>query len=103
MNKSYPVQDRRLTNIATFTAFRRHCLSSRMPKRWVDNNQEKPVCIGLYFIKHKDFLGDIDIAEYHINTKGKGFWLCAGSPISWAEIETYDYMLEDGTPLYEDQ
>jgi hypothetical protein len=44
-----------------------------MPKRWVNNDDEKPLCTGLYFIKHKDFLGDVDIAEYHINKKGKAF------------------------------
>ncbi len=102
MNK-YPVLDRRLTNIATFSSFRRQCLASKMPKHWVDNDDKQPICTGLYFIKHKDFLGDIDIAEYHINTKGKAFWCTGGKPTHWAEIETYEYMLEDGTPLYEDQ
>jgi hypothetical protein len=51
-----------------------------MPKRWVNNDDEKPLCTGLYFIKHKDFLGDVDIAEYHINKKGKAFWCTAGNP-----------------------
>ena len=101
--KTYPVLNRKLTNIATFSRFRRQCLNSKMPKRWVDNDEEQPICTGLYFIKHKDFLGDIDIAEYHINTKGKAFWCTPGQPTHWAEIETYEYMLEDGTPLYEDQ
>jgi hypothetical protein len=100
---NYPVQDRRLTNIATFSSFRQHCLSSNLKKRWVKNDEEEPICTGLYYIKHKDFLGDVDIAEYHINTKGKAFWCTAGKPTHWAEIETYEYMLEDGTPLYEDQ
>jgi len=99
----YPVLNRKLTNIATFSSFRRQCLTARMPKNWVDNDKEQPICTGLYFIKHKDFLGDIDIAEYHINTKGKTFWCTPGKPTHWAEIETYEYMLEDGTPLYEDQ
>jgi len=99
----YPVMNRKLTNIATFHRFRTQCLNSKMPKRWVDNDDEEPLCTGLYFIKHKDFLGDVDIAEYHINKKGKAFWCTAGNPTHWAEIETYEYMLEDGTPLYEDQ
>jgi len=99
----YPVQNRKLTNIATFHRFRTQCLNSKMPKQWVNNDTEVPVCTGLYFIKHKDFLGDVDIAEYHINSKGKSFWCTAGNPTHWAEIETYEYMLEDGTPLYEDQ
>jgi len=99
----YPVLDRKLTNMATFTKFRRQCLGSTIPKRWVDNNEQEPECTGLYFIKHKDFLGDVDIAEYHINSKGKTFWCTAGNPTHWAEIETYEYMLEAGTPLYEDQ
>jgi hypothetical protein len=99
----YPVMDRKLTNIATFSGFRRQCLTANMSKHWVDNDNEQPVCTGLYFIKHKDFLGDIDIAEYHINSKGKSFWCTGGNPTHWAEIETYEYMLEDGTPLYEDQ
>jgi len=99
----YPVQNRKLTNIATFHRFRTQCLNSKMPKQWVNNDTEVPVCTGLYFIKHKDFLGDVDIAEYHINSKGKSFWCTSGNPTHWAEIETYEYMLEDGTPLYEDQ
>jgi len=102
MNK-YPVLSRKLTNIDTFQKFRRHCLSSTMKKNWIDNDDESPICTGLYFIKHKDFLGDVDIAEYHINSKGKTFWCTGGAPTHWAEIETYEYMLEDGTPLYEDQ
>ena len=99
----YPVHDRKLTNMASFTRFRRQCLSSKMPKNWIDNNVEEPKCTGLYFIKHKDFLGDIDIAEFHVNQKGKSFWLTGGKPTHWSEIETYEYMLADGKPLYEDQ
>jgi len=101
--KSWSVMDRRLTNIATFSKFRKQCLSSRMQKRWIDSTEEQPNCTGLYFIKHKNFLGDVDIAEYHINSKGATFWCTSGDPSHWSEIETYEYILEDGTPLYEDQ
>lgn len=99
----YPVLNRKLTNIATFSSFRRQCLTSKMTKNWVDNDNEQPICTGLYFIKHKDFLGEVDIAEYHINKKGKTFWCTPGKPTHWSEIETYEYLLKDGTPLYQEQ
>ncbi len=95
--------DKRLTNTASFTSFRKQCLNSRMIKNWVSNADEKPECTGLYFIKHKDFLGEIDIAQFYINSKGKSYWLTAGEPTAWSEIETYDYILEDGQPLHQEE
>ena len=51
---------------------------------------------------HADSPGEFDIAEFFINSKGKRFWMTAKPPTKWAEIETYEYINEDGTPVYDD-
>lgn len=99
---SYKIHDQRRTSPKQWELFRRHCLKSKMKKYWVSTEEGNPGFSGLFFIKHKDFVGDIDIAEFFINSKGKKFWLTPGDPTHWAEIETYDYTWEDGTPVYND-
>lgn len=95
----YKVLDRRLTDPKMFSKFRAQCLRSRMHKDWV--TEGNPEFAGLFFIKHKDFVGDVDIAEYHINKKGVGFWLTTDGITAWSEIETYDYVDQEGNPIYE--
>jgi len=95
----YKILDRRLTDPKKWTAYRKHCLTTNMHKHWI--TEGNPEFAGLFFIKHKDFLGEIDIAEYHINKKGKGFWLTPGDPSAWSEIETYDYTDQEGNPIYQ--
>ena len=51
---------------------------------------------------HEDSPGEFDIAEFFINSRGKRFWMTSKPPKKWAEIETYDYINEDGTPVYDD-
>jgi hypothetical protein len=91
MSETPEILDRRRTHDVTFSNFRSKCLKMRDQKDWVDVNDRNPSVAGLYFIKHKDFLADIDITEYTINKKGKGYWCCMGQPTHWAKIETYDY------------
>jgi len=94
--------DQRRTNPKQWEMFRRQCLKTKMPKTWVKTEESNPDFSGLFFIKHEDFVGDIDIAEFFINSKGKRFWMTPGDPTHWAEIETYDYTFEDGTPVYDE-
>ncbi len=95
--------DQRSTNIKSFTRFRNHCLTAKLTKNWVKTEDKNPDFAGMFFIKHEDFLADVDITEFYINKKGEGHWLCAGTPTAWAEIETYDYKWPDGTPVYDDE
>lgn len=90
--KEYALHDRRRTHAVAFSNFRRECLNSKMEKHWVKVDECNPEYSGLYFIKHPDFVGDIDVAEFFINSKGNRFWLTAGDPTHWAAIDTYDYI-----------
>ncbi len=101
--KTYEILDRRRTNERAWDSFRKQCLKDRDPKDWVGVDEGNPEFSGLFFIKHADFVGDIDIAEFFINSKGKRFWMTPGDPTHWAEIKTYDYKWPDGTPVYEDE
>jgi hypothetical protein len=90
------------TDHKRYSAFRASALRLRTKKFWVDADEKEPDFSGLFFIKHRDFLGDIDVAEFFINSKGKRFWLTPSRPTHWAEIETYEYTYEDGTPVYDE-
>jgi hypothetical protein len=103
MTKKTELLDQRSTNLKAYAKFRDHCLRSKLSKHWVSTDDNNPEFGGMFFIKHKDFLGDVDITEYYINKKGKGYWLCAGTPTHWAEIETYEYKWPDGTLVYDDE
>lgn len=98
----YQELDRRRTNPNKFTEFRKHCLNGKHFKDWVKTEDRNPRFSGLFFIKHKDFPGEFDIAEFFINTKGKRFWMTNGDPVEWAEISTYEYFHQDGTPVYDE-
>jgi hypothetical protein len=99
----YNQLDQRRTNEKLFTRFRDHCLTAKLPKHWVITEDEgNPEFSGLFFVSHADSPGEFDIAEFFINSKGKRFWLSARPPVKWAEIETYEYTYEDGTPVYDD-
>jgi hypothetical protein len=98
----YNQLDQRRTNEKLFTRFRDHCLNAKLPKRWVITEERNPDFSGLFFVSHADSPGEFDIAEFFINSKGKRFWLSARPPVKWAEIETYEYINEDGTPVYDD-
>lgn len=94
--------DQRRTNRKLFARFREQCLNATMPKYWVDTEKKNPVFSGLFFVVHEDSPGEFDIAEFFINSRGKRFWMTSKPPKKWAEIETYDYINEDGTPVYDD-
>jgi len=94
--------DQRRTNRKLFARFREQCLNATMPKYWVDTEEKNPVFSGLFFVVHADSPGEFDIAEFFINSKGKRFWMTSKPPKKWAEIETYEYINEDGTPVYDD-
>jgi len=96
------ILDKRRTSPSKFTAFRSHCLRAKLPKSWVGIEEGNPPFSGLFFIKHVDFVGDIDIAEYFINKKGNGFWMTPGNPKAWSEIETYDYKDKEGNLIYDE-
>ena len=98
----YNQLDQRRTNQKLFSRFRDHCLNSKLPKYWVMTEERNPEFSGLFFVTHEDSPGEFDIAEFFINSKGKRFWLSARPPIKWAAIETYEYINEDGTPVYDD-
>ena len=98
----YTQLDQRRTNQKLFSRFRDHCLNSKLPKYWVMTEERNPEFSGLFFVTHEDSPGEFDIAEFFINSKGKRFWLSARPPVKWAEIETYEYINEDGTPVYDD-
>jgi len=99
----YTELDRRRTDHAKFSEFRRHCLNAKLPKYWMDTEMDgNPEFSGLFFVKHPDSPTEFDIAEFFINKKGKKFWMTAETPLQWAEIETYEYTHEDGTPVYDD-
>lgn len=89
------------TDHKKYAQFRASALKLKVKKVWVDADERDPEFSGLFFIKHKDFVGDIDIAEFFINSKGKRFWLTPSRPTHWAEIETYDYKDEKGNLVYE--
>lgn len=93
------ILDHRRTDPKSFNRFRRQCLVSKMSKDWVEG--VVPPCSGLFFIKHETFFGEVDIAEYFINSKGVGFWMTPGDPVAWSEIETYDYVDENGIHLFD--
>ena len=91
MSETPEILDRRRTHDVTFSNFRSKCLKMRDQKDWVDVNDRNP---------------SIDITEYTINKKGKGYWCCMGQPTHWAKsgwlilhqaqrlpcrFETYDY------------
>jgi hypothetical protein len=95
--------DQRRTNPKKWEMFRAQCLKAKMHKNWKSNEESSPDFSGLFFIKHKDFVGDIDIAEFYINSKNQKFWMTPGDPTHWSEIETYDYTWNDGTPVYDDE
>ena len=63
------------TDHKKYAQFRASALKLKVKKVWVDADERDPEFSGLFFIKHKDFVGDIDIAEFFINSKGKRFWL----------------------------
>jgi len=90
------------TQAKEFELFRKQCFKSKWDKYWVKTSDSNPEYPGLFWIKHKDFLGEIDIAEFYINKKGKSFWMTPGDPSEWAEIATYYYVYEDGTPVYDE-
>jgi len=99
----YNQLDQRRTNEKLFTRFRDHCLTAKLPKHWVITEDEgNPEFSGLFFVSHADSPGEFDLAEFFINSKGKRFWLSARPPVKWAEIETYEYTYEDGTPVYDE-
>ncbi len=98
----YNQLDQRRTNHKSFSRFREHCLNAKLPKYWVTTEERNPEFSGLFFVTHEDSPGEFDIAEFFINTKGKRFWLSANPPVKWAEIETYEYINEDGIPIYDD-
>lgn len=89
------------TNAKEFSAFRAQCLQVKLKKFWVKTTDANPDFSGLFYIKHADFPADIDIAEFFINSKGKKFWLTPGDPTHWSEIETYNYLDNDGKMIYE--
>ena len=89
------------TDHKKYAQFTASALKLKVKKVWVDADERDPEFSGLFFIKHKDFVGDIDIAEFFINSKGKRFWLTPSRPTHWAEIETYDYKAEKGNLIYE--
>ena len=49
----YKILDRRLTDPKKWTAYRKHCLTTKMHKHWV--TEGNPEFAGLFFIKHEDF------------------------------------------------
>ena len=94
--------DQRRTNRKLSPSFREQCLNAKMPKYWVYTEEMYPDFSGLFFVVHEDSPGEFDIAEFFINSRGKRFWMTSKPPTKWAEIETYDYINEDGTPVYDD-
>lgn len=100
--KEYRVLDHRRTDQKAFSRFRDQCLNSRMLKAWVKTDEGNPEFSGLFFVRHDDSPGEFDIAEFFINMKGKRFWLTPKPPTYWAEIETYDYVWEDGKSVYDE-
>ena len=99
----YSQLDQRRTNEKIFSRFRDHCLNAKLPKHWVNTEDVgNPDFSGLFFVSHVDSPGEFDIAEFFINSKGKRFWLTSHPPAKWAEIETYEYTHEDGTPVHND-
>jgi hypothetical protein len=101
--KKYKVVDLKRINENEWRRFRYKCLKNKDPKDWVSVDDGNPEFSGLFFIKHKDFLADVDIAEFFINSKNKRFWMTPGDPTHWAKIEDYNYKWPDGTPVYEDE
>ena len=93
--------DRVRTDPKEYAAFRASALKLKVKKSWVATSDGNPDFSGLFFIKHKDFVGHIDIAEFFINSKGKKFWLTPSDPTHWAEIETYEYKDEEGRAIYD--
>ena len=89
------------TDHKKYAQFRASALRLKVKKVWVETKNANPEFDGLFFIKHKDFLGDIDIAEFFINSKGQSFWLTPSDPTHWAEIETYEYKDKEGNFIYE--
>ena len=99
----YMPLDQTRTNEKLYQRFRDQCLNSKMPKHWVDAEKEgNPDFSWLFFVKQKEFPAEFNIAEFFINRKGKRFWLLPSPPTEWAEIETYEYTYEDGTPVYDE-
>lgn len=94
--------DERRTNRKAFNRFRDQCLNAKMPKYWVNTEEKNPEFSGLFFVAYDDSPGEFDIGEFFINSKGKRFWVSARPPIRWAEIETYEYINEDGTLVYDE-
>ena len=89
------------TDEKRYAQFRASALKLKTKKFWVSTEERNPEFDGLFFIKHPDVMGDVDIAEFYINSKGKRFWLTPSTPTHWAEIETYDYRDEHGDLIYD--
>ena len=100
-NESRPLDQRR-TQHGMFTRFRKQCLNAKMRKSWIDANNGNPEFSGLFFVRLKGE-ANYDVSELYINKKGARFWLTSEPPAHWAEIETYDYYFEDGTPVYDEE
>lgn len=98
----YMPLDQTRTNEKLYQRFREQCLNSKMPKYWVKTEEMNPDFSGLFFVKQREFPAEFNIAEFFINRKGKRFWLLPSPPTEWAEIETYEYTYEDGTPVYDE-
>jgi len=98
----YQELDRRRTSPKKFEEFRKHCLKGKHFKDWVKTDERNPEYSGLFFVKHPDSPAEFDIAEFFINTKGKRFWMTSETPLQWAEISTYEYFHQDGTPVYDE-
>ncbi len=93
---------RSCTNI-NYKRYRKYCLSrkSKLHKNWVKEGE--PKFTGMFFVRHDDFLGDLEIAEYYINKKGEGNWMSHKRPSAWSEIETYEYVDKEESLIYEDE
>lgn len=59
--------------------------------RWVDASERPPRISGMYYVKFKEFPGEISVAEFYLSKKTQ-HWSCMYTPTHWSEpLEQYEH------------
>lgn len=65
-------------------------MESKEHNGWNSTNEVEPPTEGAYFIRCKEFLGEIDLVWYYKTKKG-GYWSSSYKPTHWAQPKQHGH------------
>lgn len=52
--------------------------------KWIETNERHPRISGMYFVRFKEYPGEINVAEFYKSKKTQ-HWSCMYTPTHWSE------------------